>query len=81
MSIDWQSIAVAPPSHATQVAYLAIVIAGVVSSVLAMIWVTWLVYAVRRDRRWFREGRCMRCGYDLRSSHEVCPECGEPVRK
>jgi hypothetical protein len=31
----------------------------------------------RRKRR--RHGLCVRCGYDLRSSIKVCPECGEPI--
>ncbi len=30
----------------------------------------------RQSRRRKREGLCMRCGYDLRSSTDMCPECG-----
>jgi hypothetical protein len=31
----------------------------------------------RRRGRWAREGRCIKCGYDLRGSAGRCPECGE----
>lgn len=36
-----------------------------------------LLQRVRRSRT----GRCIRCGYDLRASTGVCPECGSPIPK
>jgi hypothetical protein len=48
---------------------------GVLETGLLALWWLWLG-SVRRAHRWAREGRCLRCGYDLRASPERCPECG-----
>jgi len=40
----------------------------------------WLPSLVRWTRRHFTvpAGHCRKCGYDLRASPDVCPECGTP---
>jgi rRNA maturation endonuclease Nob1 len=52
----------------------------VLMAILALAWSIAMVHVYRRDGRWQREGRCLKCGYDLRQSTGVCPECGEPIR-
>jgi hypothetical protein len=38
----------------------------------------WQFRAVKRYRRYV-QGLCMECGYDVRASGRVCPECGTPI--
>ncbi|HZK79601.1 MAG TPA: ankyrin repeat domain-containing protein [Humisphaera sp.] len=35
-----------------------------------------MTYVVHRRRRAVRHGLCQSCGYDLRASRGICPECG-----
>jgi hypothetical protein len=40
--------------------------------------VLWLRGRLRQRRR-LHSGRCTSCGYDLRGSGSICPECGTPI--
>ena len=47
-------------------------------------WLFVVIRRARRKRRWVREGRCGKCGYDLRTQHSgaggaKCPECGKEI--
>ena len=37
------------------------------------------VYRRARRRQLLRDGRCSRCGYDMRATPNICPECGQIV--
>ena len=51
---------------------LGLVAAGMRYRYIARSWEPW--------QRWTK-GLCVHCGYDLRASHERCPECGQPAPK
>lgn len=42
----------------------------------AIIVISLLLAGALRRRKRLRSGRCVQCGYDLRASSGVCPECG-----
>jgi hypothetical protein len=47
-----------------------------ITALLALPGLTFLTDRLRRRRRRRRLGLCLECGYDLRGSPAVCPECG-----
>ena len=51
---------------------------AVLTAILPMVAGVGMFRSVRRRRR-KQAGRCATCGYDLRASGEVCPECGAKV--
>jgi hypothetical protein len=46
---------------------------------LAALLPAWRLHLHRRKRRRLCRGLCPICGYDLRATHDRCPECGTPV--
>jgi hypothetical protein len=50
----------------------------IVPAILILALLPILIRSAKRHSR-IKQGRCAGCGYDLRSSPERCPECGQPV--
>jgi hypothetical protein len=50
-------------------------------SLLPAAWLGRLAWNIRRHRHRLKQGRCPKCGYDLRAHHpgDKCPECATPV--
>jgi hypothetical protein len=46
------------------------------AALLPMIRAVLAMHVTLRGRSLMRQGRCRRCGYDLRATPERCPECG-----
>jgi hypothetical protein len=46
-------------------------------TLFALLPIARVAITVRRRRRGIRQGRCPRCGYDLRATPDRCPECGQ----
>lgn len=44
------------------------------------LWLKRKLFGTRKECRRRRLGLCVRCGYDLRSSPERCPECGSQAK-
>jgi hypothetical protein len=62
--------------HPAALVVVLVAIAG--AFLLPMIWLLAPATRARFERR-ERWGHCARCGYDLRATPDVCPECGTPV--
>ncbi|HZN68390.1 MAG TPA: hypothetical protein VFB66_24100 [Tepidisphaeraceae bacterium] len=52
-----------------------LVATAVVTAILPIVWVVRYRSRQRDLSRWLSR-RCTKCGYDLRSSPDRCPECG-----
>src|SRR5580700_7034466 len=51
----------------------AVAIVGIANSLVQLR----MDYRTRETKRRVKQGLCIRCGYDCRTSTDRCPECGE----
>ena len=59
--------------------WLALAVVALLSAA-AVAWLSWRSEQREREvRRAYADGRCARCGYDVRSSSGRCPECGDDL--
>jgi hypothetical protein len=69
-----------PPNASLEAVRIILDAAGLTTLAGGVIWITWIIRAVRRDVSRHRHGQCLNCGYDLRSCQDRCSECGAKIR-
>ena len=54
---------------------------GEIAFILYVVWVGVRDRRQSKRIRWAMEGKCPDCGYDLRATRQMCPECGRVFRQ
>jgi hypothetical protein len=73
--------AAAAPNPLLEGVRLLLSTSGLLTLIAGIVWIAWIIRAVRRDLARHRQGRCLQCGYDLRHCHDRCSECGSAIRR